>query len=511
MDPGLKVSDARGLEVESGGVVGSFLARWGGWMVAGVAVLVCLGHLSPHWDSDPDSVSYLSIARAISEGELSRFGHSHLYYTPVYPAMIAPTFWLESLAGRFFAISVIHAGMMAMLAWGAWWWLKVYSRPMAVVVTLLLLCSVGLWAMQRVVRPEVAFMAALFWGAGCLARGVRDVGKGGVFWRWVVLGSGLAALSAAIRPLPFLCIGAAMVMTVLLMRGRIGVGRWLVAGLVLGAPSGAVVYGWIRYEARTLAETRARQAVEQIDFTYFEMVKAWGNPLDRVLEGTRRQTGEVGRLMLPGMRGAFARAGDWLGVNTFVYLPLFAVVCVGWWRAARSSLDAMVWMSPFYFLLFVYSVHDQGTRFMVPLIPVFWWSMWHVLEGRKWRVGTLAALAGAHLLVSVGDRVIRAMVVARENREFSGMVELSRAGEVSRGPVVTHALGLKTGDARLLMFMYGCDRWVVAVRRAEDVPAGVSRLLVGPGVEAPAGFVVEAERAGVTLQRREAGRLHGGK
>jgi hypothetical protein len=473
-------------------------------VVIGVALLG-LAHLSSNWDADPDSVSYLSIARSIAHGRLERLGTPHLLYEPTYPALIAPAFWMPG--SPFLWISVIHACISAALVGGVWYWCAAYSRERAIFVSLLTVGNIGLWMMHRVVRPEIAYMGATVWAGGLIARGFRDVGTGR-YWGWMVAGGAVAALAAAFRPLPFVSFGTAGALIYLGWRGRVGWGRAFVGALIVAVMSAAVMVTWMKVDrAMSSRAAEPSELDERVKWTYIDYVRDWAPTPGTIAEGFRRETGEVGRLMIPGMRGVYAREGDWGSPMVYVYLMVFAGVGWGWWRAARGLADPLVWMAPMYFAMFVLSKYDQGTRYLIPLVPVFWLCVWEGLSGKEGEGGSrwvavrtvgLTVLIDLHVLVCVGDRVMRSRVVARENASWPALREL--ASEMGTG--YAEAVHIKTGDERLLMLAYVTDRWVFHAESAERVPPIVRQVLVSAGEAAPVGFERVDEKVGLVLYRR---------
>lgn len=476
--------------------------RWGGTMVVASTLILGLLHLSANWDSDPDSVSYLSIARNIAQGKLERLGTPHTLYEPTYPALLAPAFLLPG--PTFLWVSVIQALASGALVGGVWYWCSAYSRERAINVSLLTATSVGVWMMHRVARPEIAYMAATAWAGGFLARGFRDA-AGPRFWRWTVAGGAAAAAATALRPLPFVCIGAAAALARLAMARRVPWGRAAAAAMVVGLMSGAVELGWIKLDRAMADASQTVELDEHSNWAYIDFVKDWFDGDGRglalqVAEGARRETGEVGRLMIPGMRGVYAREGAWGNPLNLVYLGFFAAVCAAWWRSAwRGPADALVWMAPPYLLLFVLSKYDQGTRYLVPLVPVLWFCAFDGLRRWEgWRAIALAVLVDAHLLVSVGDRVMKARGVAEENRHWPALREM--AAEMGTGRAVSQ--GLAVGDSRVLMLSYLTDRAIARPETSGPLPEDVVLVVSDPKLPAPAGFGLAGSKAGISLYRR---------
>lgn len=81
------------------------------------------------------------------------------------------------------------------------------------------------------------------------------------------------------------------------------------------------------------------------------------------------------------MYKAYAKADDWLNVNTFIYSVVTVFLAVGWWHLVRRTEDPL--MCPGYLAFVVVIPWDAGTRHLVPILPALWASVWPVLEQRR--------------------------------------------------------------------------------------------------------------------------------
>jgi hypothetical protein len=134
-------------------------------LLAAIAALVCALHAwLAGYALNPDGVSYLDLAGAVSSGDWSAFVQG--YWSPLYPALIG---LIAPLSGRDPGAMVVlaHAinGAAAIAAIGLlWWWSRDIQRPRysrALIATLLLI-SAGLPRIEAV-TPDVLLLALLAW------------------------------------------------------------------------------------------------------------------------------------------------------------------------------------------------------------------------------------------------------------------------------------------------------------------------------------------------------------
>jgi hypothetical protein len=199
------------------------------------------------------------------------------------------------------------------------------------------------------------------------------------------------------------------------------------------------------------------------------------------LEGLRVRISEVGRLLIPGMFNSYGKDGDWWNLNLLLYLPLAALVALGWFRFTRKRLDAFALTVPLYAALYVYWPFNQSARFFVPLLPMLYLCLWWSLErlGQR-RRALLQMLLGAHIVVALGywlaiDRP-RALADARRWQDLQQVAALVRA---EPGTLQTTS---ELGNSYLLL-AYLLDRPVSQQLHGQPVDARVSWLV--DAIEAP--------------------------
>ena len=125
--------------------------------------------------------------------------------------------------------------------------------------------------------------------------------------------------------------------------------------------------------------------------TYAQLLQAPGQSIvGQIVEGIRRQSAEVGRLLVPGMFRTYARQGEWLNINTWVFSVVFLLVTIGWWKFVKRTADPLALTFPFHFAACVAWPVDTGTRLTAPMLPVLAASVWFVMEG-------LGKGAGGHI------------------------------------------------------------------------------------------------------------------
>lgn len=473
-----------------------FLEEHGLQVLSFATLFLILVHLSPIWHTDNDSVAYLSIARHIASGQLLRCDSPHLLYTPTYSLLLAPAYLLPG--PTFLWVYLIHGLIAVAVATGAWYWVRAYSASHAVLVALLTIVNIGIWSMHRVVRPETTYVAATLWAGGFLARAFQDP-LHRKFWLYVLLGGVLAAFAAAVRPLPFVSVGAAAALIHMAVTKRIGWVRAFFAALIVAALSAAVMLTWMAYDRHATAIDTAPQLNDRVNWTYIDYVKDWGLHPVQALEGLRRQVGEVGRLLIPGFKGFYARAYAWLDPMNFVYAAYFVFVSVTWYRAACSTSDSLVWMIPPYFLVFVLSRHDQGTRYLVPLVPALWFCLTRYTFTRWKRdaAALILLIASLHLLVSFGDRVKELLEDFEVRKHWTPLEQLaSRAG-----PAPAVSLGLKAGDPRMLVYMYHVNRGILPAEPGQGIPLAATQVFSSSPTP-PEGFVLQDSAEGIYIHRR---------
>lgn len=411
------------------------LARWSGLVRRGVSLpppavlsligIALLAQLSSTWLPTRDGAAYLSIARSIAAGDGAlRFGSSHLHFFPGYPALVAPAFFFSDQP--FIWLSFLHWLFAVAFLGGCYVWFRRRLPEHALLLTALAALNVSVLYYFRRTLSEAAFMPLLIWTAVFMDRALAERGAAAKYL--------LAATAAALCLCATRLAGAALAcgflwMTAIKLRHRefTRAQTLLYALLGAGLPLAAAFY--LVYYDRTMASFGATGA------SYFDELTRRATPLhEQILNGMRLRIQEIGRLLVP---GAFKAYGGWWNPIMLVYLPVAAAVAAGWWRLARRGPCALLCAVPFYVALYVIWPHDQGTRFMTPLVPVLWLALITTLRELRWRERIVALLPWL-LAASLATSVIYFVADRLEARKLAPYFSLTArmATVVPRGAAV---------------------------------------------------------------------------
>ncbi len=219
----------------------------------------------------------------------------------------------------------------------------------------------------------------------------------------------------------------------------------------------------------------------------------------QVLEGFRRQTAEIGRLALPGMWKSYARAGQWLNLDTIVYLLTAMVTAVGWWKLARATADPLALTFPIYVAFFVCWPFDQGTRFTAPMLPVLAAGAWYLLTPiRVHRDRLFTLLILAHLLVSLGAFVRQRARVRRENQQWPAMQLIAQRLPLDRGLIVAHGVS----QTQWLFLCFLTDQRILWQENPEVIPPQTQTVVSPESQPDQPGFQTAATMDGFKIQQR---------
>ncbi len=208
-----------------------------------------------------------------------------------------------------------------------------------------------------------------------------------------------------------------------------------------------------------------------------------------MIEGLRLRISEVGRLVVPGMFKTYAAHGQWLNVNVFIYLAVFALVAAGWWRLIRRRRDVFAATMPLYFALYVVWAFDADTRYLLPLLPAIMVSLWFAIESMtRSPLTVLAALLVLHLAVAAGYWIAVEIPRGREcNRQWVIAEEFAPDIKDEPGMVVATP---QVPECARLMLSFLIDRPVPERISRGDFPD--TRLILEPANSPdPAGFRVK--------------------
>jgi hypothetical protein len=451
------------------------------WLAA-FAVLLAI-QISPWWYPTPDAAAYLSIARGIAlTHHLSNLGGAHLAYPPGYPLLISPAFLISSRP--FVSVSVMHWLMAMIFMAGVYRWTRGVAPAAALLLTGLVMLNVAFWIYYRRTLSETAFMAVMIWTVIALnaALDARDT-------RSAVLrcSAGLVLLVALamIRETGALLVAGYALAAWLEVRGcRMSRVRGLSMTAAVAAPAVVAVAAFVLYDLAT-----ARAAPSAVFGTHLAGFVDSPTPiLPRVIEGLRLRISETGRLVVPGMFKAYAARGQWMHVDLLVYLAVFVLIVLGWWRLMRRRTDVLAASAPFYFALYAVWAFDADTRYLLPLLPLLFACLWFVIEPfTRWRLQALALLVVAHCAIAIGYWVTVEIPRARScNQEWAPVAVLAAGMTGATGMVVAAPT---VPECARLMLSFTIDHPVPRRTQADQFP-GARTIMERAGDSDPPGFAV---------------------
>ena len=437
---------------------------------------------------------YLSIARSLGTGHgFTKFsGERYLHYAPGYPLLIAPAFSLQAVR-PFVAIGFIQWILAVLFMLGLYLWSRKYFGNHAVLLTALVMTNVGFWYYYRRTVPEIGFMAAMIWAVNLLTPATeRRIGQAiGL----TLAGSALVAFICWIRPAGvFIASGFGVTLFVLACRRQVSWGRCFLLGGIASAIALASVIGFISSQSVSAAERRPGAV------TYTGELLDKNRPLPAlVAEGVRLRVTEVGRLLVPGMFKSYDAKGRWIPNTLFIYVPVFLLFAIGWWRFAMRAPNVLAWAFPFYLGLYIVWWGEQGTRYMMPTLPVLWASIWFfAAPWDRFRRPVFAGLVAAQLIVAgiywTGD--------LQQMRQLAGWwPKLDRlAAAVQSEP----ANGAICADRHIAcMFLVALDRDWRIVEKNGAVDPGVHWLLISDDRGDAPGFTTKARADDLRLMERD--------
>ncbi|MDX2170908.1 MAG: hypothetical protein SF182_27820 [Deltaproteobacteria bacterium] len=455
------------------------------WLL--VALLLPALPIRAWWYATPDGVAYLSIARRLAAGLApARLGDAQLGYPLGYPLLISPAFWVDPRP--WLTLAIMHWGLAALFLLGVQGWARRQLGAAGVWVTLLCAVNVNVWILYRRTLSEAAFCAVLPWTVLALDRVLDALVTGARARRALCAAAPLLLLLIAIREVGLLfAVGAGVAAAVRLRRGAL---PWRRAVPALAGIAAVAVLGLGVIRPERIAAAGPVFAGRAGD--YADAAVAVGTTL--AARVYLRMT-EIGQLLVPGMFKAY---GDrWLDLNTLVYAPLVLLVAIGWWRLWRDNADVLSAAVPLYIALFLAWPYAAGTRYLLPLLPVWWAALWRATAAYPHRRAVFAGLALAHLGVAIGYVVLIDAPRARVCDAQWPMVEQVTA-EVGSDPL----RAIDTPDCVRLMLEVARDRPVDVGRGSEAAPPSAVWVLAPRDVELSEAFAVESVAGGYQLARR---------
>ena len=442
----------------------------------------------------PGRDSYLSIARSLGTGHgFSRFsGERYLHYAPGYPLLIAPAFALQTVR-PFVAAGFIQWALAVLFMLGLYLWSRKYFGSHGLLLTALVMTNVGFWYYYRRTVPEIGFMAAMIWAVNLLTPATeRRIGQAIAL---TLAGSVLVGLGCWIRPAcVFIASGFGVTLIVLACRRQVSWGRCFLLGGIACVIALASAIGFMSWQSATAAERGPGTA------TYTGELLDANRPLPALaVEGVRLRVAEIGRLLIPGMFKSYDAKGRWIPNTLFIYAPAFILFAIGWRRFAMRAPNVLAWAFPFYLGLYIFWWAEQGTRFMMPMLPVLWASLWFfAAPWDRFRRPVFAALVAAQIIVAG----IYWTTDLHQMRQLAGWwPKLDRlAAAVQSEP----ANGAICADRHIAcMFLVALDRDWPIVEKAGAVRPGVRWLLISNDRGAAPGFTTKAQADDLRLMERD--------
>jgi hypothetical protein len=459
-----------------------------GSLAALLAIQIC-----PWWCPTPDACAYLSIARSMAAGgPVESLGSPKLHYAPGYPLLISPAFWTGDRP--FLLLSIMHWSMAVLFMLGVYRWMRRQFPDMGLWLTCLVMANVCIWMTVRLTLSEAAFLAVMVGTIEAL-QAVRDARSIGRIVLMTLLASLLMiGLSLVRQTGVFFAAGFGLMMLWAAYERQVSWTRAVATTLAVGIPASLVILGLLRYEAR-MAELTNLEARTYLD--YFDSPDL--SPLAQMTEGLRLRISETGRLMLPGMFKTYSRAGVWLNPNIVLYSTVFLVLGWGWWQLAGRTREVFALTLPFYLGIYLIYPYDQGTRYLLPLLPLMVACLWTVLERmprQQYRV--LGVLLACHLSVAVGNSVRQTWQFHEIDRQWPEIDTV--ASVIGQAPGRVVARKLPTGAREMLQL--ALDR-KIEVETGEEHGDGPVQWIVAPqGAPAYEGFAIHNQGTHLQLQER---------
>src|ERR1700730_10982659 len=164
----------------------------------GLLVLLLMAQVRPWWIPQPDSRSYMSMARSLAEqGRMLNLGREHLWYFPGYSLLLSPLYLVSE--HPYLLISAFQWTATALLMLGVYQWARSVVPQWAVWIAALSVVNAGGWFHGARVLSERPFLCALVWSAnaGIAASRSRSLGRTLLL---TTAASALLALTCLIRP-----------------------------------------------------------------------------------------------------------------------------------------------------------------------------------------------------------------------------------------------------------------------------------------------------------------------
>jgi hypothetical protein len=453
--------------------------------------------IRPWWPPAPDACGYLSMARSIAHGgPVTTLGSPKLHFAPGYPLLVSPAFWTGDRP--FLLLSIVQWLLAVVFMLGVYRGAKRLFPGSELWITGLIMANASLWLHARLTLSEMAFMAVLAWTANILDRLITAEDDRGLV-RWTFAAALLIVALSTIRQVGiFVVPGYGMAMLIGACRGRVTWRRAIGTTIGVALPASLALLGLLAYETRMSALAGVPQR------TYLDYFQEPGMSLTaQLLEGVRLRISEIGRLLVPGMFKAYAPRGVWLNLNMAVFLPLFAAVVWSWWRMARQGRNVLALTMPFYLGLYIVYPFDQGTRYLLPLLPLWVACVYTLIDQipAPHRGRMLAALLVMHLGVAWGSSMRALRPLEQLDRQWPDVDALAIIVRHERGP----GLAWKTPYGISEMLQLSSNRRIDLAETGGPIGAQVGWIVTTLKSPDCPGFAEYARAGELKLMRRAAG------
>ena len=461
-------------------------------IVLGIVALLLAVQINGYWIPVSDGPSYLSIARNIGTGNgLLRFGGPHLFHPIGYPLAISPAFM--SSERPFLLIAMMHWVFLIVFMICTYKWMQSAVGDDAILMTLLTISSVGVLYCFRRTLSEVAFMPVMVGAALALNRAAQSQRNRILY---LVLGTILTCYLCLIRQVGISIVaGFAVLLVIKVHTKSIGIKPAIVLVLVLAVSAVACTAIEIAHGQRTA------QMSEAATFTG-HILKSSGSLWPQLLGGLRLRIQECGRLLIPGM---FKVYGGWLCPAMLLYLPLCAVLVVGWWTLLVKKADVLLCALPFYLLVYIVLwPYDQGTRFMTPMVGVLWAGVWTFVEHCRFRAHARKLFAVLLLLGGLTSACYLAVDVARAKRwdsQWATVEQITAAIDNPKGDIACY--GLSSSIRAMLDLSMDKSLRTFSVEKGKTTEADY--VITSSGVDTIWGFKPIADIRGFMVHQRLSG------
>jgi hypothetical protein len=404
---------------------------------------------------------------------------------------IAPLFWLDDRP--FLAIALTNAALGIVYMFAARSWLARYAEADAswLAATCAMNASVGI--LLRRTLSEALFMPGLMLTALALERlRFRARERLPVL---AALGAGVAlAIVCLTRQAGFALLpGFTTALAWMAHQRQLPWRRAAAAVALVAAPALLAVVGLSVYE-RSTAAGNAR--------TYADYLAGDAQSLPaQLVTGLKLRVSEIGRITLPGMFKSSpdaARSG-WLNLSLFALTTL--AVLYGASRILRDAPDTLVCTAPFYVGLYIVWPFDEGIRFLAPLAPVWFLSLYCALPDRPlWRHRVAWLGLAAHLIVALGYWLRNDLPEARrDHAHWQAIDRVAASIDTSSGPV---GWRLERRDHERVMLQVALDRRVPDVSSADAIDRKFMWLVTADTATTPPEYVKITAVGDYVLWRR---------